>query len=127
MEGQIFTGDLVVLGDEFVVLGNDTITTTDDAITTTDEAVETTDEAVREPVITVERAQSALLEGFGPLVDADYLPGKTRFRDALCDLFGISALESEELVDQLEGSGRIQFISSEEGLGWRIEHSEDRP
>jgi hypothetical protein len=119
LEGQSITGG------EVVVLGDDAITTTDEAITMTDEAVETTDEAVEEPVITSERALAALLAACGPLVDDDYLQGKTLFRDALCHRFGISAVESEELVDDLESTGRIRYISSEEGLGWRIAHTHE--
>lgn len=109
----------VTTGDERVVLG-------DEAVETADDRIETTDESVQAPVITPELAATALLEGFGPLVDAEYLPGKTSFRDALCDRFGVSEAEAEEMVDALEASGQIRFISSVEGLGWRIEHMAQR-
>lgn len=117
LEAQIITGT------DVVSLGDDAVTTTDEAVTTTDEAVETTDETVEEPIITSERALSALLAVFGALVDNDYVQGKTLFRDALCHRFGISEVESEELVDHLENTGQIRFISSDEGLGWRIAHT----
>lgn len=107
----------IITGDESVVLG-------DEAVETSDDRVETTDESVQAPIVTPELAASALIEAFGALVDADFLPGKTLFRDALCDRFGISEVEAEEMVDALEASGDILFVRSEEGLGWRIAHSE---
>jgi hypothetical protein len=108
----------IIAGDEDVVIG-------DQAIETTDRAIETTDEAVQAPVLTPDLAAGALVEALGPLVDADYVPGKTAFRDALCDRFGLSELEAEELVDELEASGRIRFTASPEGLGWHIHHADE--
>jgi aryl-alcohol dehydrogenase-like predicted oxidoreductase len=49
------------------------------------------------------------------------VPGKTRFRDVLCDRIDISQLEAEELVDDMERSGRIRFIGVAEGRGWQIQ------
>ncbi len=71
-------------------------------------------------IVSSARATASLLEMFGALVDADYIPGKTLFRDALCDRFGFSQLEAEELCDTLEQSGLIRFVRSEEGVGWHI-------
>ena len=119
-KGQIFTAEARV------VLGDEAVSTTDDMVETTDEMVETTDEVVQSPVVTSEVALGELLSVFGPLVDADYLPGKTGFRDALRDRLDLSEVEAEDLVDAMEGSGQIRFISSEEGLGWRIEHVDQR-
>jgi hypothetical protein len=75
---------------------------------------------VEEVVIGARRAVDALHDAFGSLVDADYLPGKTLFRDALCERLGVTALQAEELVDELEAMGRLRFVSSEEGIGWHV-------
>jgi hypothetical protein len=66
------------------------------------------------------RAARALWIAFGPITDADYLSGKTLFRDALCDRFDVSLLEAEELCDELERAGRIVFIQTESAAGWHI-------
>lgn len=66
------------------------------------------------------RAARALWITFGPITDADYLTGKTLFRDALCDRFDVSLLEAEELCDDLERAGRIVFVQTDEGAGWHI-------
>jgi hypothetical protein len=71
-------------------------------------------------VIDPSRASSTLRERFGALVDADYLPGKTAMRDALCDRLGLSQLEAEELCDSLEARGILRFVRSPEGVGWHI-------
>jgi hypothetical protein len=67
-------------------------------------------------------ATAALHDAFGDGLSAEYVPGKTQFRDALYDRFGLSRLEAEELCDSLEQAGLISFVSNErEGIeGWRI-------
>jgi hypothetical protein len=112
------------MGGTYVLLGDQAIETTDESVRTTDESVRTTEEAVFVPVVTLDLAAEALLSGFGPLVDAEYLAGKTRFRDALCERFDLSQAEAEEIVDGLEGSGRIRFVESDEGIGFHIAHRE---
>ncbi|UQA62440.1 hypothetical protein [Polyangium aurulentum] len=71
-------------------------------------------------VIGPARAAEALYQEFGALVDADYMPGKTLLRDALCDRFGLSQLAAEELCDELEGAGLVRFVATPEGVGWNI-------
>ncbi|HVK64412.1 MAG TPA: hypothetical protein VM694_08060 [Polyangium sp.] len=66
-------------------------------------------------------AGRALRARFGTFVGADYLPGKTAMRDALCDRFGVSQLEAEELCDALEASGALRFISTPDGEGFHID------
>ncbi|AKT43837.1 hypothetical protein [Chondromyces crocatus] len=102
-----------------IVLGDETIETTSETVDTVDEFVVSTDEVVQE-VVTPELASEVLLGALGPIVDADYVPGKTCFRDVLCDRFELSEIEAEELVDSLEVAGHVRFISSEEGFGWSI-------
>jgi hypothetical protein len=75
-------------------------------------------------LVTVERAAHALHDMFGPLVDADYLPGKTLFRDALAERFEISQLVAEDLCDELEQARLIRFVRTTEGTGWHI-HAEE--
>jgi hypothetical protein len=72
------------------------------------------------------RAARALFITFGPITDADYLTGKTLFRDALCDRFDVSLLESEDLCDELERAGRIVFVQTETGSGWHIHAPEEQ-
>lgn len=72
------------------------------------------------------RAARALWIAFGPITDADYLSGKTLFRDALCDRFDVSLLEAEELCDELERAGRIVFIQTEGEAGWHIHAPEEQ-
>ncbi len=90
------------------------------------EVVRMADETVESPVITLDRAAEALLAELGGLIDADYVTGKTRLRDALCARFDLSQIEAEEIVDDLEASDRIRFIDSEEGEGFRIAHREEQ-
>jgi hypothetical protein len=66
-------------------------------------------------------AGRALRERFGAFVGAEYLFGKTAMRDALCEQFGISQLEAEELCDALESAGALRFISTPDGEGFRID------
>jgi hypothetical protein len=113
-KGDVVLGDAAVEGPEAV-------------IALTGEIIRTTDESVRAPVVTLDLAVEALIDTFGLLVDAEYLVGKTAFRDALCARFDVSQLEGEELVDALEAAGRIRFVESEEGVGFRIAHREQEP
>lgn len=71
------------------------------------------------------RAARALWTTFGVTLDADYLSGKTLFRDALCDRFDISLLEAEDLCDELERAGRIVFVQTETDAGWHIHSPEE--
>lgn len=116
--------DRIIVEDGNAVTGDEDVMTGDAAIETTDESVRTTDESVFTPVLALDLATEILASMLGPLVDMDYIEGKTRFRDALCDRIDISQLEAEELVDDLERSGRIHFIGTEEGRGWHIQHDE---
>ena len=78
-------------------------------------------EALMEPEsVTLERAARALCEVFGPLVDADYLPGKTELRDALAARFELSQLLAEELCDELERAGAHPLRA--DGRGRRLAH-----
>ncbi len=55
-----------------------------------------------------------------------YLPGKTAFRDVLCERCGISQLEAEELCDSLEQAGMIHFERDRiDGSFWTIERSSE--
>src|SRR5690348_10998640 len=85
-----------------------------------DELVRTTDALMGPDLCTLERAARVLLEVFGPLVDADYLPGKTELRDTLAARFELSQLLAEELCDELERAERIRFVRTAEGAGWHI-------
>jgi hypothetical protein len=59
---------------------------------------------------------------FGARVDAAYVPGKTFFRDALCEQRGISQAEAEALCDSLEQAKLIRFVQSASvGSQWIIE------
>lgn len=71
-------------------------------------------------------AARALLEIFGSTLDADYLTGKTLFRDALCERFAVSLLEAEDLCDELERANRILFVQTESGAGWHIHGPEEQ-
>jgi hypothetical protein len=76
-------------------------------------------------IIGAVRAAEALHQEFGALVDADYMPGKTLLRDALCDRFGLSQLAAEELCDELEGAGMLRFVTTPDGVGWHIHPDPD--
>ncbi len=106
---------------------DDTVQTTDDTVQTARESVETAGSILAPDVVTLERAARALAEMFGPLVDADYVPGKTLFCDALAGRFGISILTAEELCDELERAARIRFVRTEDGAGWHIHGEPDAP
>jgi hypothetical protein len=119
-ERRVIESGSITTGDENVVMG-------DDAVRTVDESVQTTDDSVSTPVLALDLAVEILASTLGPLVDADYLVGKTCFRDALCERIDISQLEAEEVVDDLERSGRIHFVRSEGGRGWHLQHDEAAP
>ncbi len=70
--------------------------------------------------VTLERAAKVLNEVFGPLLDADYLSGKTELRDAVAARFELSQLAAEELCDDLERADRIRFVRTAEGAAWHI-------
>ena len=75
-------------------------------------------------VISAASATRELLRLYGGVLEADYVSGKTQFRDALCAAFELSQLEAEELCDELEGASLIRFVESAElGSGWSIEPS----
>lgn len=77
-----------------------------------------------ENVMTVgpERAARELRERLGPLVEAEYVPGKTLMRDMLCEAFGLSQLESEQMCDSLEAAEVLRFVDLPEGRGWHIHY-----
>ena len=58
------------------------------------------------------RATDELRQRFGGHIEAAYVPGKTVFRDTLCDRLGLSELEAEELCDSLETAHLIRFERS---------------
>ncbi|WP_437575560.1 hypothetical protein [Sorangium sp. So ce887] len=103
------------------ITGDDSVTMGDAAVQTTDESVRTTAETVVTPVVALDLAAEILAGALGSLIDADYVQGKTQFRDVLCARIDISQLEAEELVDDMERSGRIRFIGVEEGRGWHVQ------
>lgn len=83
--------------------------------------IEIEEDAVLVPrVVTVESAARLLADRFGALFDADYLPGKTRFREVVARELGVSILVAEELCDELERAGRIRFVTGEDGAGWHV-------
>jgi hypothetical protein len=50
----------------------------------------------------------------GPFRDT-YRQGKTRFRDLLYEKIGFSLLEAEEIVDEMERTGKIVFTRLQKG------------
>jgi hypothetical protein len=78
------------------------------------------DEALEPDLVTLERAAYELYGMFGALLDADYIQGKTIFRDALADRFELSQCVAEYLCDELERAERIRFVRTAEGAGWHI-------
>jgi hypothetical protein len=75
-------------------------------------------------MISLPRAAQTLHDRFGNVSREPYVPGKTRFRDTLCEALGISALEAEQLCDSLERSRVLDFgRSDEEGPTWTIDPS----
>ncbi len=92
----------------------------------TDELIRTTDALMEPDLVTLDRAAKVLHEVFGPLLDADYLTGKTELRDALAARFELSQLVAEELCDELERCERIRFVHAPEGSAWHVHADEDR-
>jgi hypothetical protein len=91
-----------------------------------DELIRTTDALMEPDLVTLERAARTLRETFGPLVDADYLTGKTELRDALAARYELSQLVAEELCDELERAERIRFVRTPEGSAWHVHAEEER-
>ena len=46
------------------------------------------------------------------VVPVGYVPGKTRFRDELMCLLGISAIQAEQLVDEMQSRGFLRYSGS---------------
>jgi hypothetical protein len=100
----------------------------DDMIQTTEDVVSTSSDVVAPSVVTTESGVRVLSERFGPLYDAEYVPGKTAFRDALAEDLQISELDAEDLCDELERMGRIAFVRIGDTFGWHVhEASEGTP
>jgi hypothetical protein len=73
-------------------------------------------------MIGLARAVEALHAHFGSTVAAPYVPGKTLFRDALCDEFELSQAEAEDLCDSLERARAITFARSQDaGPVWTLD------
>lgn len=102
--------------------------TSDEAVTTTDEIIETTDESIatvepeRPRIVTESLAMAALRDAFGAVTDADYVPGKTQFREALRARFDLSDVEAEALCDALEEAGLLRFVRTDDEIGWHLHH-----
>lgn len=109
--------------DDLVRTTDDTVQTTDDTVQTSDDAVQTDATILAPDIVTLERAARVVEEVFGPLVDADYLQGKTLLCDAIAARLGVSILTAEELCDELERAARIRFVRTDDGAAWHI-HSE---
>src|SRR5262249_43984933 len=90
------------------------------------ELVRDDDTVMEPPLLTLDLAAQALVEMFGPLLDADYLAGKTELRDALVARFELSLLEAEELCDDLERAGHVRFVTTAEASAWHIHLEEAR-
>lgn len=91
-----------------------------------DELVRTTDALMQPDLVTLERVARFLHDTFGPLVDADYLDGKTQLRDAVSSHFEISDLVAEDLCDELERADRVHFVRTAEGAAWHIHAEPER-
>ncbi|MGH7436338.1 MAG: hypothetical protein ACRENE_11755 [Polyangiaceae bacterium] len=70
-------------------------------------------------------ASQILLERFGSILEAPYVPGKTLFRSELCARAALSQGEAEEVCDSLERAGAIRFqraqLSGESQDTWLLE------
>ena len=91
-----------------------------------EDVIERTSGAFVPSPATIDAAVRCLYDFFGSVLEAEYVPGKTTFRDALVVSLGISQLAAEELCDELERAGRIGFIRTSESFGWHI-HTEGDP
>ncbi len=73
-------------------------------------------------MIQLARAVRALQARFGSTTAAPYVPGKTLFRDALCEEFKVSQADAEVICDSLEKNRGIVFArSNESGPLWTID------
>ena len=63
-------------------------------------------------MIALETAAEELNRRFGRQIQAAYVPGKTAFRNSLCERLGLSAAEAEEVCDSLEQARLIRFERS---------------
>jgi hypothetical protein len=63
-------------------------------------------------MIALEKAAEELHRRFGSQIDMAYVPGKTAFRDSLCERLGLSAMEAEGVCDSLEQAQWIHFERS---------------
>lgn len=69
-------------------------------------------------------ATEALRSRFGTGVDLPYVPGKTAFRDVICEIQGLSQAEAEAVCDSLEQAGVIRFERSATlGNRWTLDPS----
>ncbi|MEO8801712.1 MAG: hypothetical protein ABI551_27735 [Polyangiaceae bacterium] len=63
-----------------------------------------------------------LVRRFGARIEAAYVPGKTMFRDVVCETQDVSQLEAEEICDSMERRGLLKFShSAEAGNVWIVE------
>lgn len=106
--------------DGSVETADDRVLTTDDTVQVANDTIESEATILAPDVVTLEGAGRRLAAVFGPLVDADYVPGKTLLCDVLAAHFGVSILTAEELCDELERAGRIRFVRTEDGAAWHI-------
>lgn len=80
-------------------------------------------------MIDMAHAADLLRSHFGEVTGEAYVTGKTLFRDALCERYGISQLDAEDLCDSLEKAGLIRYTETEEnGPVWVIDtEAEEAP
>lgn len=79
-------------------------------------------------MVSLGSAVTALHQRFGANMAGDYVPGKTVFRDALCEEFGMSQADAEMICDSLEREKAIQFFNSPElGEFWTIQDPSTAP
>ncbi len=72
-------------------------------------------------MIQLSRAVQALHARFGSTTAAPYVPGKTLFRDALCEEFNLSQADAEVICDSLEKNGGLVFSRlNESGPLWSV-------
>lgn len=122
-EARFEMGEPGAAREDDVRMTDDTVQTANDTVQTPDETIETEATILAPDIVTLERAARLLEDTFGPLVDADYLGGKTLLCDALAARYGISILTAEELCDELERAEKIRFVRTEDGAAWHI-HNE---
>lgn len=110
-----------------VVMGGPPVRAENDVVRMTEDVIEETSAAGATTVVTTAAAARCLHDRFGTVVEAEYVPGKTLFRDALSASLEISQLAAEDLCDELERAGGIVFIQNGEGFGWHIHAEDDLP